>query len=101
MCVVFAETEIIGLLASGVLPEDIVAGVQASLATRVAAMTGSNVTAPIVLTGGVAMVPGMEAALSAALGQPLSVAPHPQLTCALGAATLAWRRLNGLETPAR
>ena len=26
MCVVFAETEIIGLLASGVLPEDIVAG---------------------------------------------------------------------------
>jgi (R)-2-hydroxyacyl-CoA dehydratese activating ATPase len=101
MCVVFAETEIVGLLASGILPEDIVAGVQTSLATRVAAMTGSNVTAPIVLTGGVAMVPGMEVALSEALGQPLSVAPQPQLSCALGAATLAWRRLNGLETPAR
>ena len=42
MCVVFAETEIIGLLASGVAPEDIVAGVQASIATRVAAMTGRN-----------------------------------------------------------
>lgn len=98
MCVVFAETEIVGLLASGILPEDIVAGVQASLATRVAAMTGNNVTAPIVLTGGVAMVPGMEVALSAALGQPLCVAPRPQLSCALGAATLAWRRLNGLET---
>ncbi len=64
MCVVFAETEIIGLLASGVTPADIVAGVQASLATRVAAMTGRNVTPPIVLTGGVAMVPGMEAALA-------------------------------------
>ncbi len=101
MCVVFAETEIIGLLASGVLPEDIVAGVEASLATRVAAMTGSNITAPVVLTGGVAMVPGMESALSAALGQPLTVAPQPQLTCALGAATLAWRRLAGLETPGR
>ena len=62
-------------------------------------MTGSNVTAPIVLTGGVAMVPGMEAALSAALGQPLAAAPHPQLTCALGAATLAWQRLNGQTTP--
>ena len=62
MCVVFAETEIIGLLASGVMPADIVAGVQASLATRVAAMTGRNVTPPIVLTGGVAMVPGMEGA---------------------------------------
>jgi (R)-2-hydroxyacyl-CoA dehydratese activating ATPase len=101
MCVVFAETEIVGLLASGILPEDIVAGVQASLATRVAAMTGSSVTAPIVLTGGVAMVPGMDVALSAALGQPLSVASQPQLSCALGAATLAWRRLNGLETAAR
>jgi (R)-2-hydroxyacyl-CoA dehydratese activating ATPase len=94
MCVVFAETEIVGLLASGILPEDIVAGVQASLATRVAAMTGNNVMAPIVLTGGVAMVPGMEAALNKAIGQPLCVAPRPQLTCALGAALLAWQRLN-------
>ena len=42
MCVVFAETEIIGLLASGVTPADIVAGVQASLATRVAAMTAGT-----------------------------------------------------------
>lgn len=100
MCVVFAETEIIGLLASGVLPEDIVAGVQASLATRVAAMAGSNIVPPVVFTGGVAMVPGMEAALIAAIGQPLSVAPHPQLTCALGAATLAWGRLHGQSTPA-
>jgi (R)-2-hydroxyacyl-CoA dehydratese activating ATPase len=101
MCVVFAETEIIGLLASGVTPADIVAGVQASLAARVAAMTGRSVTPPVVLTGGVAMVPGMEAALTAALGHPLSVAPQPQMTCALGAAILAWRRFNGLKTPAR
>ena len=61
MCVVFAETEIIGLLASGVTPADIVAGVQASLATRVAAM-GRDVAPPIVLTGGVALVPGMDRA---------------------------------------
>jgi predicted CoA-substrate-specific enzyme activase len=100
MCVVFAETEIIGLLASGITPEDIVAGVQASLATRVAAMAGRNVAPPIVLTGGVAMVPGMESALAKALGQPLTVAPQPQMTCALGAAILARRRLNGLRTPA-
>lgn len=95
MCVVFAETEIIGLLASGVTPPEIVAGVQASLATRVAAMTGRRVAMPIVLTGGVALVPGMDAALEAALGQPLVVAPQPQMTCALGAAILAWRRRNG------
>ena len=100
MCVVFAETEIIGLLASGVLPEDIVAGVQASLATRVAAMTGRKIEEPVVFTGGVALVPGMEAALSRALGRSLTVAPQPRLTCALGAAILAWRRLTGQKTPA-
>jgi (R)-2-hydroxyacyl-CoA dehydratese activating ATPase len=99
MCVVFAETEIIGLLASGITTADIVAGVLASIATRVAAMSSRNLASPIVLTGGVAMVPGMDAALSTILGLPISVAPQPQLTCALGAAILAWRHSNGLNTP--
>jgi (R)-2-hydroxyacyl-CoA dehydratese activating ATPase len=96
MCVVFAETEIIGLLASGVTTEDITAGVLASIATRVAAMSGRELNAPVVLTGGVAMVPGMDAALSTILGQTVSVAPQPQLTCALGAAILAMRHHNGM-----
>ena len=97
MCVVFAETEIIGLLASGVLPEDIVAGVQASIATRVAAMAGGKVAGPVVFTGGVAMVPGMDAALESVLDNPVSVAPAPQTTGALGAAILASRRLDYRE----
>jgi len=100
MCVVFAETEIIGLLASGSTPPDIVAGVQASIATRVAAMAGRNVTEPVVFTGGVALVPGMDAALRTALGKPLSIALDPQMTAALGAAILASRRLKGQDTPA-
>ena len=89
MCVVFAETEIVGLLASGTTPEDIVAGVQASIATRVTAMAGRNLALPIVLTGGVAMVPGMDNALESALGNPVTIAADPQLTGALGAALLA------------
>jgi predicted CoA-substrate-specific enzyme activase len=89
MCVVFAETEIIGLLASGIQPEDIVAGVMISIATRMAAMSGRGLTLPIVLTGGVALVPGMDNALAEVLGQPIVVAPNPQITCALGAAILA------------
>jgi predicted CoA-substrate-specific enzyme activase len=92
MCVVFAETEIIGLLATGIAPEDIVAGVQTSIATRVAAMAGRNVTPPVVFTGGVALVSGMDRALEAALGQPIEIAPQPQMTAALGAALLAARR---------
>lgn len=99
MCVVFAETEIIGLLASGVPAEDIVAGVQAAVAARVAAMAGRNLPDPIVFTGGVALVPGMQTALEAALGRPVAVAPDPQLTCALGAAILASQRGKELRPP--
>jgi predicted CoA-substrate-specific enzyme activase len=89
MCVVFAETEILGLLSSGTSPEDIVAGVQAAIATRVVGMAGRNTTPPVIFTGGVAMIPGMPDALSAALSHPVSVAPEPQMTGALGAAILA------------
>ena len=92
MCVVFAETEIVGLLAMGTPPEDIVAGVQASIASRVIAMAGGHIVSPVVFTGGVALVPGMAAALSSALGEEVHVAPHPQITCAHGAAILASRQ---------
>jgi len=88
-CVVFAETEIIGLLASGEKPANIVAGVQLSMATRIASMAGRNVGDPVIFTGGVALVPGMAAALESALGHPVQVARQPQFTGALGAAILA------------
>ncbi len=89
MCVVFAETEIIGLLAAGAPPEDIVGGVQHAIATRVAALGGRRVAGPVVFTGGVAMIPGMDRALEGVLDQPVTVAPRPQFTGALGAALLA------------
>ena len=91
MCVVFAETEIVGLLASGASSQDIIAGVQAAVAKRIAAMAGRNVEGPIAFTGGVAMISGMAAALETALGQPITVVPTPQMTGALGAAILASR----------
>jgi predicted CoA-substrate-specific enzyme activase len=88
MCAVFAETEIVGLLSSGASREDIVAGVQAAIASRVGAMAG-HVVGPVVFTGGVARVAGMAAALERAVGQPILVAPDPLMTGALGAAILA------------
>lgn len=90
-CVVFAETEIIGLLAGGRAREDVVAGVQSAMASRVAAMAGRSLTTPLVFTGGVARVPGMKQALEDALGRPLEVASRPQFTGAIGAALLAAR----------
>jgi predicted CoA-substrate-specific enzyme activase len=91
MCAVFAETEIIGLLAAGAAREDVVAGVQKAIATRVASMVGRNVEPPVAFTGGVAMVSGMDLALSAAISHPVGIAPSPQFTGALGAALLASR----------
>jgi len=88
MCVIFAETEINGLLASGVKREDIVAGVQMSIANRISAMTGRSVKTPVVFTGGVALIPYMDIALSKTLGYDVSVVPEPQFTGALGAAII-------------
>jgi len=92
MCVVFAETEITGLLASGAASEDIVAGVQTAIAERIVAMAGRSAEPPVVFTGGVAMISGMDAALQAVLGQSVMVSPDPQMTGALGAAILASNR---------
>ncbi len=100
MCVVFAETEIIGLLASGVAPEDIVAGVQASIATRVAAMAGRNLSAPIVLHR--RRGPGARHGDGAGSGLGPAGRRRPatrRLTCALGAAILAWQSMDGLRAP--
>jgi len=94
MCVVFAETEITGLLAAGRACEDIVAGFQTAIAARIVAMAGRNVEAPVIFTGGVARISGMETALQMALGQPVAISPDPQMTGALGAALLARRQCN-------
>jgi predicted CoA-substrate-specific enzyme activase len=94
MCVVFAETEITGLLASGTASSDIVAGVQTAIAERIIAMAGRSAESPVIFTGGVALISGMDAALQKALGQNVTVSPDPQMTGALGAAILAVRRVT-------
>jgi predicted CoA-substrate-specific enzyme activase len=89
MCAVFAESEIVGLLAADESPENIIAGVERSIAKRVVSMAGTKVEEPVVFTGGVALVPGMKEALQEALGLKVTVADSPQLTAAYGAAVIA------------
>ena len=96
MCVVFAETEIIGLLAEGVAPADIAAGVQNAIASRAVAMAGRSVIDPVYFTGGVALQSGMVRALEGALSCPVRVAPLPQYTGALGAAILAEKNCRNI-----
>lgn len=88
-CAVFAETEIVGLLASGTAREDIARGVQAAVAGRIASLAGRDLPNPVVFTGGVAAVTGMKTALETALARSVRICPDPFLSGALGAAILA------------
>ncbi len=99
MCVVFAETEIIGLLAVGTPPPDIVAGVQMAIVKRVVAMAGRSIESLIVFTGGVALNAGITRAIETAIGKSVHVVPDPQMTGALGAAILAARSLEKPVVP--
>ncbi len=89
MCVVFAETEIISLLSSGTACEDIVAGVQTAITSRIAAMAAGRLAEPVVFTGGVALVSGMDRSLTKVVKKQVVTAPHPQFTGAIGAALMA------------
>jgi len=92
MCVVFEETEIIGLLASGTPMQDIMAGVEKSIANRIIGMIGRQARPPFYFTGGVSLVPGMARILSNLLGHEIAVSRDAQFRDALGAAIMASRQ---------
>lgn len=86
-CAVFAESEVISLLASGHPVEMIVKGIHRSLATRVASLIRSvDRDAELFMSGGVALNAGMVAALQELVGRRIRVIPNPQFVGALGAA---------------
>jgi predicted CoA-substrate-specific enzyme activase len=86
-CTVFAESEVISLVAQGEPLEDIVLGLHRSLASRVAALAGRLTDhREVFMSGGVALNRAMADALAAALDRPITVLPNPQLVGALGAA---------------
>ncbi len=90
MCTVFAESEVISLIADNHTDRDIIHGLNKSIASRTAAMAKrAKGTAPFVMTGGVARNKGVVAELSKALGSPIIVPEDPDLCGALGAALFA------------
>ncbi|MBN2360197.1 MAG: 2-hydroxyglutaryl-CoA dehydratase [Deltaproteobacteria bacterium] len=86
-CTVFAESEVVSLVAQGEPLAGIVKGLHAALASRVAALAGRlGHEVPVFLSGGVARNGAMVQALAASLGRAPQVVPDPQLVGALGAA---------------
>jgi predicted CoA-substrate-specific enzyme activase len=89
MCTVFAESEIIGMLAQEISKDSIVAGLHRSIGKRVAAMVRRlGINGEVAFTGGVAMNKGVKRALEEELGCQLLVPEACQFTGALGAALL-------------
>ncbi|MFA5033118.1 MAG: acyl-CoA dehydratase activase [bacterium] len=90
-CTVFAETEVISLIASGAGKENIIAGLSESVARRVGSMAKSlGVQEKVVFVGGVAKNTGVKKALEEYLGIKFVVnSIDPQINGALGAAILA------------
>lgn len=89
-CTVFAESEIIGLLANGHGKPEIIAGIHYSIASRTVRLAKRvGIEDRVYFDGGPALNKGLVAAIQDELGRELVVPEYPQTTTAFGAAILA------------
>jgi len=95
-CSVFAETEIVSLIADGVPVEDIIAGLTDSIASRIVSLVNRIGLKPeLTITGGVAKNVGVVKSIESKLNLQISPIPiDPQIIGALGAALFAKEELN-------
>ncbi len=92
-CTVFAESEIISLIAHGKPVPQIVRGLHRALIKRVVSQArAAGAAPPLLLSGGVAQSRAMRELLSKELGHEVRAPSHPQLMGAYGAALLALER---------
>ncbi len=90
MCTVFAESEVVSLIARGLPREDIARGLHQSIADRTAGLVKRvGLEIPVMMTGGVAKNSAVVTALNNKLAVDIIVPPEPQIAGALGAALLA------------
>ena len=88
-CSVFAESEVVSLIAGGARKEDIAAGLFNAISTRIAAMLRQfEADAPVLFCGGGAKSKALKVFLEKSSGRKISVLENPQFVVALGA-TLA------------
>ncbi len=91
MCAVFAESELISLIAKKESAENIGAGVHNSVASRLSTMARKyQLDKRVVFTGGGALNPLLVEMLELQLEIKLSLHPYPQLNGAIGAAKIAF-----------
>lgn len=95
MCTVFAESEVVSLIARSTPPADIIHGLNRSVAGRTASLVRRVGGAPpYLMTGGVARNAGVVQELQRALNAPVQVSEYSQLCGSLGAALFALERMG-------
>jgi predicted CoA-substrate-specific enzyme activase len=92
MCAVFAETEVVGMVAQGIDVPDIVRAIHKAIALRTKGLVrrvAKDVSSlKVSMSGGVARNKAVVRALSEALSCKIRVPEHPDIVGALGAALL-------------
>jgi len=90
MCSVFAQSEVVSLIAADKKLEDIVHGINNSIASRIVSIgRRGRLEREFIMTGGVARNIGVVRALEDKLGAEIIVPPEPDICGALGAALIA------------
>lgn len=99
-CSVFAESEVVTMIYDGIAFENIIAGINNSVASRLVAMVNRvGLAEDLALTGGCAKNAGLAMALERLLGvKPVNLPVDPQLIGAIGAALFAMDKLNTGKT---
>lgn len=96
MCTVFAESEVVSLIAEGIEVKEIARGLNRAIASRIYALVKRVARdldgISVAMSGGVARNAGVVRALSAALNSHIFVPPEPDAVGALGAALIARER---------
>ena len=98
MCTVFAESEVVSLVAQNKDVADIIHGLNVSVASKVGALAarlGKDHPGEYMMTGGVAKNQGIIQALEEKLGAKLYICDEAQLCGALGAALFAYEKCKG------
>lgn len=100
-CSVFAETEVVSLIAEGKRVEDIIAGIHESIASRIMSLVNRvGIQQDITISGGVAKNEGVVLAIENKLGFRIKrLSMDPQLIGALGAALFARDELIKISQP--
>ena len=93
MCSVFAQSEVVSLVADNTPPADIVHGLNQAVASKTASLAGrlgrQQQEHTYMMTGGVARNEGVVKALEEKLGAPVELSEHAQICGAIGAALIA------------